>query len=703
MDYRSSQILRKIALAPRYIPASEIMEDLNISKRTVYYDVEKINDWLQANGFEPLIYVRSAGFYLDDETRAKIRNTFEQNAMLHAYEYSPEERRILAAVMILTRDTRICLETFLERFQVSRSTMLMDIRQIKKLLENYNVKLTFHKQNGYSISGSEQEKRALLASCLTELMNHPGWKQLIGENQPSMKETGQTAQTIFPALNTAEITHLLNEAEQVIGVRYTDDVISSLSVHIVSLMKRISQGKFVSMDTVEKEVIGQSREFSAAKTICHKFESVYSLKIPEDEIYYMATYLLGSNISRYESDPENDQETVNLKRVISQMVDDFEAYACVLFEKRTELEKNLFLHLKPAYYRIKYGIEMKNPLSSLIKTKYQDIYVLTEKVVHHFEQILGKEISKDEIAYMAMHFGGWIEEEGVTVDTRKKAAVVCASGVGTSRILQKQLEGLIPSLDIVKVMTKREYETSSLNQIDLVITTTQIEEHNVPVFTVSPILSHEDKTNLLSHIKPSSDNLELDKIGALMTIIKKHSVITDEKGLQEELARYLRTNQNAKKEKRKKPMLHEILTQETIQFCDCVDNWKDAIRLGAAPLLESGSVEESYVDAMIENVEKLGPYVVIAPKIALPHARPEDGVKKIGMSFLRIKEGCAFSEKPEHKVNLLFVLAAIDNDTHLKALSQFSSMLSEPGNIDRLIQAETADEVLQVIQKYSTK
>lgn len=149
-------------------------------------------------------------------------------------------------------------------------------------------------------------------------------------------------------------------------------------------------------------------------------------------------------------------------------------------------------------------------------------------------------------------------------------------------------------------------------------------------------------------------------------------------------------------------MLNDILTKDTIQFADQIDSWKEAIKLGAKPLLANKSIKESYIEAMISNVEKLGPYIVIAPKIALPHARPEDGVNKVGMSFLRIKEGCSFTEKPEHRVNLLFVLAAIDNETHLKALSQFSMMLSNPENINKLEQAETTDEVLAVIEKYST-
>ena len=46
---------------------------------------------------------------------------------------------------------------------------------------------------------------------------------------------------------------------------------------------------------------------------------------------------------------------------------------------------------------------------------------------------------------------------------------------------------------------------------------------------------------------------------------------------------------------------------------------------------------------MINNVKEIGSYIVIAPKVAIPHARPEDGTNKLGISFLKL----------EHQSNLI--------------------------------------------------
>jgi mannitol operon transcriptional antiterminator len=148
-------------------------------------------------------------------------------------------------------------------------------------------------------------------------------------------------------------------------------------------------------------------------------------------------------------------------------------------------------------------------------------------------------------------------------------------------------------------------------------------------------------------------------------------------------------------------MLKDLLTKHCIQFVEEAGDWKEAIALAAKPLLDSGCITNEYIQAMIDNVMTLGPYIVIAPGVALPHARPEQGVKKIGMSFLQIKNGCLFSEKEEHRVYVLIVLAAIDNETHLKALSQLAKLLSDKESMRILFAANSAEEVLSLVEAYS--
>jgi mannitol operon transcriptional antiterminator len=148
-------------------------------------------------------------------------------------------------------------------------------------------------------------------------------------------------------------------------------------------------------------------------------------------------------------------------------------------------------------------------------------------------------------------------------------------------------------------------------------------------------------------------------------------------------------------------MLKDLLVPPHIQFVEAVDDWKTAIKIAAQPLLDNGYIKTEYIQAMINNVIEMGPYIVIAPGLALPHARPEQGVKQIGMSFLKIKNGCFFSEKEEHRVYLLIVLAAIDNETHLKALSQLTKLLSNKENMNLLLSSDSVDEVFALIQQYS--
>ncbi|MCQ4673471.1 PTS sugar transporter subunit IIA, partial [Lactonifactor longoviformis] len=88
---------------------------------------------------------------------------------------------------------------------------------------------------------------------------------------------------------------------------------------------------------------------------------------------------------------------------------------------------------------------------------------------------------------------------------------------------------------------------------------------------------------------------------------------------------------------------------------------------------------------------------VIAPKVAMPHARPEDGVNKVSMTLTTFKEDIYFSGKEQHKVKILISLAPKDNQTHIKALACLTKMLSKKENIDKILNSKDKYEILEVI------
>ncbi len=83
-------------------------------------------------------------------------------------------------------------------------------------------------------------------------------------------------------------------------------------------------------------------------------------------------------------------------------------------------------------------------------------------------------------------------------------------------------------------------------------------------------------------------------------------------------------------------MITTWLPVENIQIVDSVSDWKQAIRLSAQPLLAKETITEEYVEAIFKSHQELGPYYVLAPGLAMPHARPEQGAIKNGLSLLHI-------------------------------------------------------------------
>lgn len=132
-----------------------------------------------------------------------------------------------------------------------------------------------------------------------------------------------------------------------------------------------------------------------------------------------------------------------------------------------------------------------------------------------------------------------------------------------------------------------------------------------------------------------------------------------------------------------------------IRFEEAVSDWKEAVRLVAEPLLAQGCIKESYIDAMIQNVIENGSYIIIIPGFAMPHARPECGAVKNGMSVLKVKKPVLFPESEE--VTVLVSFAGVDQDEHLHMISMLSDILMDEEETDKLFAAETEAEFLEVL------
>ncbi|GAA0592142.1 PTS sugar transporter subunit IIA [Virgibacillus siamensis] len=144
-------------------------------------------------------------------------------------------------------------------------------------------------------------------------------------------------------------------------------------------------------------------------------------------------------------------------------------------------------------------------------------------------------------------------------------------------------------------------------------------------------------------------------------------------------------------------MLNNVLTEDKILLQNNVKNWEEAIQIAAKPLVPE-FIKQDYVQAMIENVKELGPYIVIAPDIAIAHARPDGNVHKVGLSLLKLDESINFGED-SHYAALVFVLAAVDNEQHLDLLSELANVLNDSEKVSQIKHCSSSKKIVNIISK----
>lgn len=138
------------------------------------------------------------------------------------------------------------------------------------------------------------------------------------------------------------------------------------------------------------------------------------------------------------------------------------------------------------------------------------------------------------------------------------------------------------------------------------------------------------------------------------------------------------------------------LTKELIRFEKSFDSWEEAIRTSSESLVNGDYINDKYVDEMIQSVKEYGPYIVIAPNIAMPHARPEAGSNRVGFSVMICKTPVAFSEEKEHQARLFVTLSCVSADTHLKMMQALVEVLGDEKKVQSLLETTDKDEVLTI-------
>ena len=147
-------------------------------------------------------------------------------------------------------------------------------------------------------------------------------------------------------------------------------------------------------------------------------------------------------------------------------------------------------------------------------------------------------------------------------------------------------------------------------------------------------------------------------------------------------------------------MLERWIYDATIQCRKSVASWQEALELCAVPLLQADIISPQYVTAIVQQHQRLGPYYVLAPGLAMPHARPEEGAKGLGLSLLKLQEGVFFGSEDGDPVDLIIMLAAPDKHSHIELIAALAELFTREDAMAELHQATTVQEIKTSIHRF---
>lgn len=143
----------------------------------------------------------------------------------------------------------------------------------------------------------------------------------------------------------------------------------------------------------------------------------------------------------------------------------------------------------------------------------------------------------------------------------------------------------------------------------------------------------------------------------------------------------------------------KLLEKEAIKLDVEITDPIEGIRVAGERLVQTQQVLPNYVEEMVKAYQEIGPYIVIAPGIALPHARPEHGVLKQALSVVRLNTPIPFGHPTNDPVQLICAIGGNDQSKHLDMLQQVSKILGSPDKFTSILQAKSEKEVANLFNQ----
>ncbi|WP_127959827.1 BglG family transcription antiterminator [Serratia microhaemolytica] len=598
------------ALQSETLPQEELAKRFAVSTRTVRTDVTALNEILENYG-ACFIHQRGVGYRLQINDAELFSALQQQESKRRTTPRSAQERVHHLLVRFLTSAFSIKLEDIADEWFVSRGTLQNDMAEVREHLAGYQLSIESKPRYGMKLFGSEMAIR----SCLTDLLFQ--WHLADAEQSLLDSEILQQPQRqIF--------SQLLHPLLSRYDIRVTDESEQYLVFYCTVALRRIIDGyplqdfdveeedeavRQVSLRLADELQQAANKEISAAEEAylrvsiaARRVQSVQPSKINADDDEALVDYILAYINSHYNYNLQSDKQ----------------------------LRADLLTHIKTMITRVKYQINIPNPLLSNIKQHYPMAYDVTLAAVSSWGKHTPYTLSENEIGYLVLHIGAGLERHyHIGYQRHPQVMLVCDTGNSTVRMIQAQIARKYPQLVMTRIISLRDYELLQHIEEDFVISNARIGEKNKPVVVMSPFPTE----------------YQLEQLGKLVLVDRTRPYM---------LEKFFDANHFM--------VLNEPLTQQQLFAKVC------------RQLEQEGYVDSDFYHSVVEREAIVS--TVLGEGIALPHSLGLLAKKTVVVTLLA-PQGIAWGEGEMAYVIFLLAISKTDYEEAMAIYDLFVTFVRE--------------------------
>lgn len=646
MNKRQQEILQfLLSESNEYLLVQELADRIGCSEKTIRNDFKVIEEYVENYSDALLIRRPGLGVCLEitDYDKSSLFNKLY--AVKQDIGYASDEERLLQIAYSLLMNVKpVTVQELAEQYFVNRATVKKDLDRIETWLEELGLDLVVKQRIGLTVESDERSKRKALAKLSDLIHNRELMNQFI--KKQFLYHEIKFVMTELKALQKRYATF------------FTDDTLENLLLHTLIMVRRMKLKQPISMSKDDLNIVRETKEYGWALDFLTRLEFVFTVHFTEEEIAYLAIHILGGKF-RYQDEWERDKLNVSnpvLSQVVSHLIGRMSKLNEIDFGEDPFLLEGLQMHLYTTLNRLQYNLSVSNPMLHEIKRMYPYMFDMLIHELDDINQSLSLQIPEEEAAYLTLHFQAAMERLS-DKKVSKNVIIVCHMGIGMSQLLRTKIERKFRHVHVLDCIAKSDLEEYLMKnkKVELIISTIDLPQLNIPHFVVSPLLERSEESKLEEFMK------KLDEIPS---------------------------NGN------KDFVLLDYTTPFLVFLQQEVEHRYELIEKLARSLYEKGYVEKEYIENAIARDRMSA--TTIGAGVAIPHGSPKL-IKESVIAVATLREPLDWGVE---KVSLVFMLAVkSDGKEVTKQLFHELSFISEqPVFVQKLIKEKNIMKFLSYLR-----